>query len=82
MGPSVKAWIEKRNVEWSDSHQARLSFKVTKGQQGTLLELVKAIESIVAPGAEYGVHSYKFACPRTPGSLGRLAMVLAKSWGA
>jgi hypothetical protein len=42
--------------------------------------LANAFEAIVAAGARYNVKAYKYVCPRTAASLGRLRKVLTGHW--
>ena len=77
MGAAVSAWIEQYDPTLRDGNQASMSFPVAVGQEGKLDELAAAFRSIVRPGApRYQVANYKYVCPRTAGSLDRLASVL------
>jgi hypothetical protein len=77
-GAPVRAWSKKTGIVGDENN---LSFTVTKQTLGLLTELAAAFRAIVAPGApRYSTASYKYSCPRTAGSLERLAKTLARAW--
>jgi len=82
VGRSVERWL-RQNDSRIDTRgdQSLLSFDIEHGEQSILVQLAKAIHSIVAPGApHYDEKSYKYVCPRTAESLRRLKRVLDHAW--
>ena len=80
-GVAVETWIKEHESSLLENENKTLEFEVVKGQQANLRALARAIRSIVAPGARrYSVPSYKYVCPRTVGSLDRLANTLDRAW--
>lgn len=76
-GAPVSAWAQKAGVAINGS---RLTIAVTSGSLHLLPKLAAAFRAIVAPGMRYETANYKYVCPRTAGSLDRLAATLAKQW--
>jgi hypothetical protein len=79
-GEQVEEWLAEHGLSVTEGIQKRLAFTVTPGEEEMLSTLADAIESIVAPGNRYPVKSYKYACPKTAGSLRRLKYVLDSAW--
>jgi hypothetical protein len=78
----VKTWIAKNKVALAVTSKANLSFTIQSGQESKLVELADAIAAIVTPSKKYSVKAYKYVCPRTAGSLRRLARTLKLAWAA
>lgn len=57
-----------------------VQFNIGPAQLPLLRTLAKQIRDIVAPGKRYSVASYVHMCPRTAGSLDRLADNLGAFW--
>lgn len=77
----IEEWTEINEAVLQKDLEARLLFKIKKGNEGRLYDLAEKIMGIVAPGApRYNVPSYKYICPRTGRSLKRLAKVLEDAW--
>ncbi len=81
MTKGVEDWIEKAGADYTEGNQSSLTFLIVPGHEHRLEHLADRVEAIVRPGApRYTVRSYKYVCPRTAGSLRRLAENLREHW--
>ena len=84
MSSAIREWIEAAGARFDagDGYDASLVVRLRLGEEHRLDELAERIEAIVRRGApRYSVRSYKYVCPRTAGSLRRLAKVLREFAG-
>ena len=75
MGPEVTKWLKDNNFH---QENAGIEITLTPKNIDTLIDLIKAIETIIQ--RRYFVKSYKYVVPRTAESLSRLYKVLKRVW--
>jgi hypothetical protein len=79
----IKQWAAEAGAKLTTGNTPLLQFTVTPERLNLLKELADEVKAIVKRGApEYPVPSWKYACPRTAGSLCRLQKALRHCWGA
>lgn len=77
MNAAICAWVEADQSSNQEGYPGHLAIKLPLGEEARLEALAELMEAIVRSGApRYSVASYKYVCPRTAGSLRRLAKVL------
>lgn len=78
MSEAVTSWEESLKIKRTAEGVADvLEIHGSQGDEAKLRSLASLFEAMVAPGTRYEVSNYKYVCPRTAGSLRKLADVLA-----